>query len=556
MGNSDVDKDTVGYLLLAMAMLCFLVLKSYSLAPVVSDENIYFYDAWLISKGFLPYRDFFFAHPPLHLFTGVPLALLDRELFLPAIKFLPSLFTGVTGLSVFLITRRATGIFGAIAAAMLFLFSYDVLRSSSHWTGANQAVFWVVLAMQSVLRGRDRLAGVLSGIGVCTAIYTLPSAAVLGLLLIAAGGRRAVSYFAAFGLVLILVNGVFYLVGGDGFLDGVYRYHLLKSGTEGSGLAGQLNVLLFHNFFILVAPLLMLPILVLAIRPAGQDEEEPLPRFRFLHPEEDSVMAIGIWCLLIWAVNLVFLAGLAKVYHYYIMILMPFAAVCGGIFADRAVKAWRDFFREKSKRGGWSILLAIVMVAIGIFVYPQFEKKLSYFDKDKGMTVSYEYPDSPLPDWIEWPVRRFVWADQRVIGARYSGLRYYLWHESRSFPEAKLIAATLRENVKPGETIFGDSTSTPLIALLAGVEITDNFVDTNTIRFRAGLPDVKSMIGQLGKAVDRGNDRLVWVLINLNRGIGGMREFREFFLNNFYVFSVVDSKIYGKFVLMKRQDRK
>ena len=35
-----------------------------------SRENIYFYDAWLMSQGELPYRDFFFAHPPLGLIPG------------------------------------------------------------------------------------------------------------------------------------------------------------------------------------------------------------------------------------------------------------------------------------------------------------------------------------------------------------------------------------------------------------------------------------------------------------------------------------------------------
>ena len=56
--------------ILAVLLLPFLVLKSYGLNYAVSDENIYFYDAWLMTQGSFPYRDFFFAHPLLHLLPG------------------------------------------------------------------------------------------------------------------------------------------------------------------------------------------------------------------------------------------------------------------------------------------------------------------------------------------------------------------------------------------------------------------------------------------------------------------------------------------------------
>jgi hypothetical protein len=32
----------------------FIILKSYGLNPAISDENIYSYDAWLMSRGVTP----------------------------------------------------------------------------------------------------------------------------------------------------------------------------------------------------------------------------------------------------------------------------------------------------------------------------------------------------------------------------------------------------------------------------------------------------------------------------------------------------------------------
>src|SRR5580698_626510 len=56
-----------------VALVTFYVaLKSYQLNLSDSDENIYFYMALRTAfGGLLPYRDYFFAHPPLHLAFAV-----------------------------------------------------------------------------------------------------------------------------------------------------------------------------------------------------------------------------------------------------------------------------------------------------------------------------------------------------------------------------------------------------------------------------------------------------------------------------------------------------
>ncbi|HUT58524.1 MAG TPA: hypothetical protein VNA25_11825, partial [Phycisphaerae bacterium] len=59
----------------AALLLAFLALKAYGLQPAVGDENIYFYMSTRVADGLVPWRDFFFAHPPLHLLPGVVVSL-------------------------------------------------------------------------------------------------------------------------------------------------------------------------------------------------------------------------------------------------------------------------------------------------------------------------------------------------------------------------------------------------------------------------------------------------------------------------------------------------
>ncbi len=237
-------------LLLALLLLLFFILKSYGLGPAVSDENIYFYNATLMAQGYLPYRDFFFAHPPLHLLPGY-LLFATVGFHLTAAKLLGAVAAATSGICVYLIALRAGGRLAAVVASVLFLFSYDTLRASSHWTGINWAVAWGSAGLLAAFRGRPGLAGVLLALGATTGIYVIPQAFMVAALLAIIDWKQARQLLAAFAVVFAGINAVALACGGTAFLDGVYRYHLLKTPTAGLDLLGQSWKLLFHNFFLL-----------------------------------------------------------------------------------------------------------------------------------------------------------------------------------------------------------------------------------------------------------------------------------------------------------------
>ena len=61
----------------------------------------------------------------------------------------------------------------------------------------------------------------------------------------------------------------------------------------------------------------------------------------------------------------------------------------------------------------------------GFLLYPAFEHALPYFEKHRDRARRYRPPPSPLPEALQW---RPGWRAERVVGQRYSGIQYYLWH--------------------------------------------------------------------------------------------------------------------------------
>ena len=63
------SKNKISYYIFIAVIVLFLIVVSKGLTnPQPGDENVYYYMGKLISEGKVPYRDFFLAHPPLHIY--------------------------------------------------------------------------------------------------------------------------------------------------------------------------------------------------------------------------------------------------------------------------------------------------------------------------------------------------------------------------------------------------------------------------------------------------------------------------------------------------------
>ena len=207
-----------------VALLVFGALKLYSAHHGAGDENMYFYMAARTAEGVLPYRDYTFAHPPLHLLPAVALFWLMDGFSFTAGRLLPALATAVAGVFLFRLSRRH-GLAQGVIACTLFLLSYDVLRVSTHFSGANLAAMWTAIALERLGAGRERTAAVAFALGTLTAVYVAPTGAGAALALLAVDRRRALRFIATGLIVFASINLVCLAVFGGGFVQHVYLHH-------------------------------------------------------------------------------------------------------------------------------------------------------------------------------------------------------------------------------------------------------------------------------------------------------------------------------------------
>ena len=102
-----------------------------------------------------------------------------------------------------------------------------------------------------------------------------------------------------------------------------------------------------------------------------------------------------------------------------------------------------------------------------------------------------------------------------IILAGFSGddIYRYLRHEAGTgFETEEQCRQFIMDNSEEGDLIFGHVTTTPLLALMTGREIALDMVDTNHMRFKAGLLDIEEVLERL-----EGEERLKLFIIQESR---------------------------------------
>ncbi len=224
----------------AVLIAVWIVLKINGLRFSTTDEGLYFYAARLWSQGQLPYRDFFFSHPPLHI--GIPAlfyAVFGYHFIIG--KLLSASAALIAGLAAWRIARTHIGIWAGVLTLGLYLTACEVLQASTNLTGINLTVAWMMLGVWATLSRRFFWGGLLLGAAASTGFYSLGTFLALFVLALAqplpAGNQprwqRLLQHPAALlGLGFLCVWGTlnvyFTIAAGDSYLQGVYAYHLAK----------------------------------------------------------------------------------------------------------------------------------------------------------------------------------------------------------------------------------------------------------------------------------------------------------------------------------------
>ncbi len=314
--------------LVVAAATLFAVLKLYAIESVViGDEHLYFNMALLVNRGLVPYRDFFYTHPPAALYeAALAFGLFGYSLALGKAMTAAAFLVG--GLVAYPLGRRWLGAAeGALACALLLL-AFDPLRISSHFTGANEAFALAMIGLWLGTLGAPVLAGIAFGLGALVAVYVLPGAGAVALLLWGRSRGAALRFVAATVAVAIGGNLAMLWLAGPEFLYQVYVTQLQK-GPEGS-LRGyllyhRLGMICFENRLLTAGSVAGLALLVLDLW-RRQSEQPRSPRGRgaawarlWSDPRDQGLLTMVAWLALFWTFYLL----ISKHHAYYFLFLMP-----------------------------------------------------------------------------------------------------------------------------------------------------------------------------------------------------------------------------------------
>jgi hypothetical protein len=507
---------------LVATITLWLLLKSQALIASNTDENIYFYMAKLLGDGKLPYRDYFFAHPPLHvLVPGAVFAVFGFSLTLA--KLFPMVAALVGGLAVWGIARRAISPWAAPLALVLYLFASEVLKASSNMTGVNMTTMWLALGLWQMLKGRPATAGALLGCAVTTGFYAMaPALAIVAMAFFwapdpdaPAPARRGFAYglrlALSFALVVGATNAIFYAIGGERFLKGVYAYHQQKSFEDPDmvelfGADPGFPASLFHNLGVMVGgndfvkdvfyhaylwvAALALPLVVVAswLRFRGRAWRMLLPTTLFRSGPDGRALVVALVALALF----VEFAMFRELYSFYFALLYPFLALCAAYVIWRGIdlvaRVGDATGRPLGARASAALAFAAV-IGLGLHgVVSHVNRGIFDDELEKvGGRNDYTWTDPPVLASFGGITKELFWEGSRLKADDTPGYRYYLWQKKRAFSVLDDVVAHVRAGSTADETITGASTLAPLVALLADRRMAADEIDTNQKRFAAGL---------------------------------------------------------------------
>ena len=543
------------WICLGALLFAFGLFKLYSLNFVMGDEHMYFYMSVLVSKGQWPYRDFFFSHPPLQLYLmGALYKVFGYSLALS--KSVPTVAAMVSGVHVFLIGKRLVGRWEGVVGSVLFLFTFDVLRGSSHFTGANCALAFGLAAAYQAIRGRQVLAGALFAVGSFIGVYVAPLALMLGVLLVLRSWRESLRLLGTFTIGCGLFCLIFASVAGPSFWYQVFTYNLNKIAFRYSWYAKFRNVAYLNS----AAMVGFLPGIAwagcmwrLRGRPMGPAAlPGPMGRLGARldlwagDPKAAQVLFATFICGYFY-----FYSTRVDYYSYYFMLIMPWMGLMTATVALDVVRFVRergatkmatpaDVPRSERRRrqraahkpdsgAGWRawplVVCALVLASTLVYRHGIGSDRQSEMGEEGSR---YTWRDSRyLPDFVNRAVKAVFWAPTSDPVHPPNAITYYLQHETMSAPTIDRLVEAVKRQCQPGERIFGEYSLGPFAAALGPCVLGANLADTNPHRFKVHESTPEGWVRALEA------DHLAIAIVTSGAGMLKERAIRDYFYGTF-----------------------
>jgi hypothetical protein len=340
----DRQKRILEYGCVGAIFILYLLIKARTLHYLTTgDENIWYYSAYLLSEGVLPYRDFFHSHPPLQILLA-SFVIFITNFSLPALNALPVIASAISGLCVYLLMRREYGFYTAFIACALFLFSLRNLMSSMHYTSVNLTVMFMLLGLLVFQKRIIFTSGIVFGVGTAAGIPVAITAVFLFLLSLLRKNWDGAKRLVGGCLVgFFVVCGYFLLISGGDFFRQLIHYRVLIEGEAKSAYA--LPFLAQHQFLAVGTGLFVLVMFFRLIMSST---------FRRSH-----MFSITIFSLLV--LYALFIVSLGYTFAHYFFFVVPFMVMATASIIHDFVEFCSHHVPEKGvKQVQWIVMIIII----------------------------------------------------------------------------------------------------------------------------------------------------------------------------------------------------
>jgi hypothetical protein len=211
--------------LIIIITLVFLALRIIFLAPVFSDENIYINMAKGLTEGLIPYKDFFYAHPPIQLYLFVPIIKIFGNNF--AIVKIYMFFIYVTCLYLtYLISSKIFDKKSAVISFLFFLLFPGSLIFGNQAMGMFEAMLFFLTGFYFLIYKKPVYSSIFFMISIFTRYLSILLIPFVFLYILKFEKKILIDFSKSFLILLCLSFLGLYTIFGEVFFVDTFLYHL------------------------------------------------------------------------------------------------------------------------------------------------------------------------------------------------------------------------------------------------------------------------------------------------------------------------------------------
>ncbi|MEM5809642.1 MAG: glycosyltransferase family 39 protein [Candidatus Aenigmatarchaeota archaeon] len=331
-------------LIVFLLSISFLIFYTLNLTPVFSDETIYINMAKSIANGLLPYKNFFYAHPPFQLFILTPMATTNNFVL---VKIFIALIGLISILLTYLIAKEIFNEKIAITAFVFFLIFPGFLIFGTQAMGMFEALLFFLISFYLILKKKLTF----SALFFVVSFFTRYLAILLFPLLIfyIYKNFKKKEFFRFIGFVFLFSTIAFVLlisVFGVSYVNYTISYHLSANLKSEIGIANWVDQYLVIGYFTIF-----------------------LSFFALTYGYIKKVFLIILFSLYPLIYDLLILLLLKQAIYHYFILPLPL------LFISISATFWRSKF--------YSLMFFIVAV-ISLSIYTNLANISLYYNREKN----------------------------------------------------------------------------------------------------------------------------------------------------------------------------